>query len=138
MAMSFLFGAAGGGAAGTTGLFGGLFSGGAATPSSRGNVFDRGRLVMMDQGGILDSPTVAPLRTGAALMAEKKPEAVMPLTRSNGKLAVEAVPTSPPIVNNKIENIIDPKVTGQYLDTGEGENKIVNIIRRNRQAIEVS
>lgn len=62
----------------------------------------------------------------------------MPLTRSNGKLAVEAVGTTPSIVNVPITNIIDPKITGQYLDTGEGEKQVVNIIRKNILAIEVS
>lgn len=131
MAMSALFGAAGGGAAGTAGLLGKLFT------SARGNAFDRGRVVRMENGGILNSPTVAPLASGTALMAEKKPEAVMPLTRSNGRLAVEAVPSAPPVVNNNITNIVDPSIAASYIDSDPGERKIVNIIRRNRQSIEV-
>jgi TP901 family phage tail tape measure protein len=131
MAMSALFGAAGGGAAGTTGMLGSIFA-----ASAKGNAFDRGRLVPMRNGGILDTPTVIPLKSGAAIAAEEKPEAVMPLTRIGGKLGVESTGSSA-TVNNNITNVLDPGITGEYLDSGEGEQQIVNIIRRNRNAIEV-
>ena len=104
--------------------------------AEKGRVFSAGSLIAMGEGGILGSPTIIPLRSGAAIAAEKAPEAVMPLTRINGRLGVEA--TGGTSVINKIINIIDPRVTGQYLDTGEGERQVVNIIRRNRRAIEVN
>jgi TP901 family phage tail tape measure protein len=104
--------------------------------AAKGRVFSAGSLIAMSEGGVLNFPTIIPLRSGAAIAAENAPEAVMPLTRINGRLGVEAAGGTSVI--NKIINIIDPKVTGQYLDTGEGERQVVNIIRRNRRAIEVN
>jgi len=105
--------------------------------AAKGSVFSRNRVYPLKDGGVLDRPVMFPLASGAAIAGEAGPEAVMPLTRTaNGKLGVEA--TGGGTVENKIFNIIDPKVTGAYLDTGEGERKVLNIIRRNRQAIEVS
>jgi soluble lytic murein transglycosylase-like protein len=36
------------------------------------------------------------------------------------------------VVNNKIINVLDPSIVGDYLSTTEGENMIVNIVNRNK------
>jgi len=42
------------------------------------------------RGGVVNSPTIFPMANGAGLMGEAGPEAIMPLTRKNGKLGVES------------------------------------------------
>jgi len=72
-----------------------LFSGGAADVfsffrSAEGNVFSGGHLQQFAKGGIFSGPTVFPMATGAGLMGEAGPEAVMPLSRlSTGELGVK-------------------------------------------------
>ncbi len=55
-----------------------------------GGVFDRGNVIAFAGGGIVTSPTLFPMADGAGLMGEAGPEAVMPLTKVNGKLGVAA------------------------------------------------
>ena len=72
------------------------FDFGAELASAKGNIFYRGRLVPFAKGGaftnsIVSQPTTFPMATGAGLMGEAGPEAVMPLTRSSdGSLGVRA------------------------------------------------
>ena len=91
-----LMGAAGGG--GFFGWLGGLLT------SANGNVIADGRHVKAyANGGIVSGPTVFPMRTGAGLMGEAGPEAIMPLSRTaDGKLGVHVAngnsASQPPIV----------------------------------------
>lgn len=80
--MRGLMGLAGGG-----GFFGWL---GGMLTSANGNVIADGRHVTAyANGGIVNGPTVFPMRTGAGLMGEAGPEAIMPLSRTaDGKLGV--------------------------------------------------
>jgi hypothetical protein len=56
-----------------------------------GAVIDSGHQVKaFAKGGVVDSPTIFPMASGAGVMGEAGPEAIMPLTRKNGKLGVEA------------------------------------------------
>ncbi len=55
-----------------------------------GGVFANAKLQPFADGGIVNSPTVFPFANGTGLMGEAGPEAIMPLTRINGKLGVEA------------------------------------------------
>ena len=68
---------------GIGGFFGGLFG------SANGNVFRNGNVVPFARGGVVTKPTVFPMANGAGLMGEAGAEAIMPLTRRNGKLGVE-------------------------------------------------
>ncbi len=70
-------------------------TGGAPVASANGNIFTPGfggpNLVPFANGGIFDSPITFPMSGGrTGLMGEKGPEAVIPLTRTNGKLGVNA------------------------------------------------
>lgn len=59
----------------------GLFANGAA--------FSRGHVTAFARGGVVNRPTLFPMATGAGLMGEAGPEAVMPLQRGpNGRLGV--------------------------------------------------
>ncbi len=70
---------------GLAGVLGGL------TSSARGNVFSAGRLRAFANGGVVGGPTLFPMRSGAGLMGEAGPEAIMPLARgADGKLGVRA------------------------------------------------
>ena len=65
------------------GVFSGLFA------SARGNAFSQGRPKAFANGGIVNSPTLFPLRSGAGLMGEAGPEAILPLARGrDGRLGV--------------------------------------------------
>lgn len=61
------------------------------TPSAYGNVFYNGKVLPFGLGGVVPHPAVFPLGS----MAEREPEAIMPLKRgSDGRLGVEAGATS--------------------------------------------
>lgn len=73
------------GSAGGTGLpgFGGLYAAGAA--------FDNGNVVPFARGGVVTAPTLFPMASGAGLMGEAGPEAIVPLKRGpDGRLGVSA------------------------------------------------
>lgn len=73
-----------GGFGGIGKIFGGFFG------SANGNVFNNGKIVPFARGGVVSKPTLFPMKNGTGLMGEAGPEAVMPLTRKNGKLGVQA------------------------------------------------
>lgn len=91
-----------------------------------------GRLERFGLGGIVTKPTLFPMANGMALMGEKEPEAVMPLTRDkSGRLGVRAE-GSQPETSLKIINVLDKSTFEDYLSSGAGERVIVNIMRRNQ------
>lgn len=54
-----------------------------------GGAFEHGRVTAYARGGLVDRPTLFPLATGAGLMGEAGPEAIMPLRRGpDGRLGV--------------------------------------------------
>jgi len=114
-------GAFGGGGGG---FFAGLFG------SANGNVFNAGRVMAFANGGVVGGPTTFPMTDGrTGLMGEAGPEAIMPLRRGqDGKLGVEA---SAPVVNQKIINVLDPSIVGDYLATSDGERVVMNVLRKN-------
>ena len=65
---------------------GGVFSGGKSVKAFAG-------------GGIVNGPTLFPMTGGAGLMGEAGPEAIVPLTRQNGKLGVGASPVNVQVNN---------------------------------------
>ncbi len=77
---------------GLAGALGGLLG------SARGNVFSAGRLRAFANGGVGGGPMVFPMRSGAGLMGEAGPEAIMPLARGpDGKLGVRAAQGGPAV-----------------------------------------
>ena len=85
---------------GAGGGLGGLFGGGGGIYGA-GGVFRGGReLKKFANGGVVSSPTLFPMSSGAGLMGEAGPEAIIPLTRRGGKLGVEASPVNVTVINN--------------------------------------
>ena len=83
--LSGMLGSVFGGIAGGGGLLGGMFG------FADGGAFSHGNLIPFAKGGVVHRPTVFPMATGAGLMGEAGPEAVMPLERdSHGRLGVVA------------------------------------------------
>lgn len=67
---------------------------------ANGGVFSGGRqLTAFASGGIVNGPTLFPMAGGAGLMGEAGPEAIVPLTRQNGKLGVGASPVAVTVNN---------------------------------------
>lgn len=116
------------------GFFGSLFG------FAKGGVFAGGaELTAFARGGVVNRPTVFPFAKGVGLMGEAGPEAILPLRRGKGgRLGVEmngdgaAAGSS---MSTRIINVLDPSVVGDYLATPSGERAILNVIRRNRGAI---
>jgi len=89
-------------------------------------------------GGIVDVPSIFPLNGGAGIMAERGPEAIMPLRRGpDGRLGVELhggasgnknngrpVPVDITIVNESGEQVKAEGATGKF----DGEKMVVNIV----------
>lgn len=84
-------------------------------PNASGNVLAGGNVVPFARGGVVDRPTIFPMATGAGLMGEAGPEAVMPLRRTpDGRLGVAAAGGGSPRVNvNVINN------NGSAVDVGQ-------------------
>jgi lambda family phage tail tape measure protein len=59
-------------------------------PNAMGNALSGGRVVPFARGGVVTGPTLFPMANGAGLMGEAGPEGILPLTRINGRLGVEA------------------------------------------------
>jgi phage-related minor tail protein len=106
---------------------------------ARGGVFAGGaELTAFARGGVLNRPTVFPFAKGIGLMGEAGPEAILPLRRGRGgRLGVEMNSDGNGVGagSTRIINVLDPSVVGDYLATLSGERAILNVIRRNRGAI---
>lgn len=81
------------------GFFGGLFG------SADGNVFQNGRIKPFANGGVVNKPTIFPMANGTGLMGEAGPEAIMPLTRKNGKLGVQGSGVTVNVINQSQSQI---------------------------------
>ena len=69
----------------------GFEKGGVVEKSAKGNVFARNNVQPFYRGGVVDKPSIFPMATGVGLMAERGPEAIMPLKRGKGgRLGVES------------------------------------------------
>ncbi len=77
-----------------TSMFGNLFK-----KNADGNVYAQNGIQPFARGGVVDKPTVFPFAGGVGLMGEAGPEAILPLTRRNGKLGVEGGGGSNVVVN---------------------------------------
>lgn len=83
--------------------FGGFFSG--LFGSADGNVFQNGRIKPYANGGVVNKPTLFPMANGTGLMGEAGPEAIMPLTRKNGKLGVQGSGITVNVINQSQSQI---------------------------------
>lgn len=104
------------GSIGSGGVFGTILGGiGKAFGFKNGAAFRNGNVIPFARGGVVNKPAVFPMANGAGLMGEAGAEAIMPLTRKNGKLGVEATNTGA-IVN--IYNYSGANVETQKRDDG--------------------
>lgn len=104
------------GGLGGGGIFGGILGGiGSLFGFKNGAAFKNGKVIPFARGGVVNKPTVFPMANGAGLMGEAGAEAIMPLTRKNGKLGVEATNTGA-VVN--IYNQSGANVEAQKRDDG--------------------
>jgi hypothetical protein len=122
------------GGGGGGGFFASLFG------FARGGVFAGGQeLTAFARDGVVNRPTVFPFARGIGLMGEAGPEAILPLKRGrDGRLGVEMNGNGQgpaPEMSTRIINVLDPSVVGDYLATPSGERAILNVIRRNRGAL---
>lgn len=118
-----------GGAFGATGSAGaGILS--FLSPNANGNAFAGGNIIPFANGGVVGGPMTFPMGGGkTGLMGEAGPEAIMPLKRGqDGKLGVASQGSASN--NIKIVNVLDGAVVGNYLNTPEGEEVIMNVMRR--------
>ena len=114
-------------------LFDGLFGGGSSPTgmagfsasqlagpimaSANGNVFS-GAGISAYSGSVVDKPTLFPFARGIGLMGEAGPEAILPLTRVNGRLGVQAQGGAPSITVNVINAPVGTQV--QQRQDGNG------------------
>jgi len=143
MLSELLGGIAGGITKGIGGMIGmaipALF-GAPATAAAKGNIFSGG-VKPFAKGDILTSPTIFPMSNGGVgLAAEAGSEAIMPLGRDNqGRLGVrtdgDGESSKTPL---KIINVMDYSMVQEYLNSGDGERTIVNIMSRNANEIQSS
>jgi len=70
------------------------------TKNANGNVYGQNGIVPFANGGIVTKPTVFPFKNGIGLMGEAGAEAILPLTRRNGKLGVEGGGNNTSVVVN--------------------------------------
>jgi hypothetical protein len=107
---------------------------------AKGGVFAGGQeLTAFARGGVVNRPTVFPFSRGIGLMGEAGPEAILPLRRGrDGRLGVEmngGPAQAGKDMSTRIINVLDPSVVGDYLASPSGERAILNVIRRNRSAL---
>lgn len=77
-----------------TSMMGNLFK-----TNADGNVYAQNGIQAFARGGVVNRPTIFPFAGGTGLMGEAGPEAILPLTRRNGKLGVEGGGGSNVVVN---------------------------------------
>jgi phage-related minor tail protein len=70
------------------------------TKNANGNVYGQNGIVPFANGGIVTKPTVFPFKNGIGIMGEAGAEAILPLTRRNGKLGVEGGGNNTSVVVN--------------------------------------
>lgn len=122
-----LFGGGGAGAI-PSGGGGGIGQSVSAGAFANGGVFNGGKVTAFANGGIVGGPTVFPFANGVGLMGEAGPEAIMPLTRRNGKLGVEGSGT---VVN--INNMVGGEVETSERQGPSGERILDVTIKRKIQ-----
>lgn len=78
---------------------------------AKGGAFSSGQVMPFAKGGVVSQPTYFPMKSGAGLMGEAGPEAIMPLARgADGRLGVRAQGQGS--VNQITINVTTPDVAG--------------------------
>jgi hypothetical protein len=102
------------------------------TPNAAGGVYS-GPGIGAYSGKVVDRPTIFPFAKGAGLMGEAGPEAILPLTRVNGKLGVQAsgggVGTSIKIIDQRGGD--DPPIETERRRGPSGEEMVIMTVKKN-------
>ena len=111
----------------------------APVPGKQGLILSDAGVKRFDRGDILTRPTLFPMSNGGVgLGGEAGKEAIMPLTRTpSGDLGVKTDGATTAKTSIKIINIMDYSQVQEYLSSGDGERQIVNVMRRNRDEIQL-
>jgi len=99
--------------------YGGVYGNGLLS-NANGNAFSGGRVIPFAKGGVVGGPTLFPMANGVGLMGEAGSEAIVPLSRRNGKLGVGASP-----VNVQINNYAGAEVQTRKGSDGQLQIDIV-------------
>ena len=104
----------------------------------RGGAFRGGReLKAFANGGVVNSPTYFPMAGGqTGLMGEAGPEAIVPLTRRNGKLGVEASPVNVTVINNSSASVSAKRTSDGGVSIEVVEETVANLIARGGNKID--
>ena len=97
---------------------------------AQGAAFDNGQVMQYAQGGIVNQPTVFPMASGAGVMGEDGPEAVMPLERTaSGDLGVQATGQSaPPVDITIVNNLGEEAEAKQQGPKFDGQRWVMSIV----------
>lgn len=102
------------------------------TPNAAGGVYS-GPGIGAYSGKVVDRPTIFPFAKGAGLMGEAGPEAILPLTRVNGKLGVQAAGggsgTSIRIIDQRGGD--DPPIETERRRGPSGEEMVIMTVKKN-------
>ena len=113
--------------------------GGALNPmqNAKGNAFRNGKVMAFASGGVVNSPTYFPMAGGkTGLMGEAGPEAIVPLTRRNGKLGVSASPVNVTVINNSSASVSAKKTSDGGVNIEVVEDTVANLIARGGNKID--
>ena len=100
------------------------------TKNEHGNVFYNGSIVAHSKGDVIDTIKYFQMTNGIGSMAEKAPEAIMPLKRlSNGNLGVESTGAATAVqLNIKVINNTNAEVTTEEKPNGNPNIKDIEIV----------
>jgi TP901 family phage tail tape measure protein len=103
------------------GFLGGIFGAiGKLFGFAQGGVLEHSRVTAFASGGVVSKPTLFPMATGAGLMGEAGPEAIMPLKRApNGDLGVQTSGSQQQTVRVIVESVARVDEDGNWHNTVE-------------------
>lgn len=102
--------------------------GGLPVPRQEGGPVDPTRAFLVGENG----PEIFQPATAGRIIPTEKTAAMM----GGGQPVIVQAP--PPVVNLSVNNFSDPEEVGEFLDTPTGEQKILNVLARNPDAVKRS
>lgn len=118
-------------------LFGtGAFSGGGTIASPGASLFGGiiSNLAHMAGGGVSDGGLTVVGEKGPELVNLPRGAQVHPADMT--KRMITGMGQMAPVVNNKIINVLDPSLLGEHLASHEGEQQVLNIVGKNKDALQ--
>jgi len=100
-----------------------------AKATAQGAAFENGKVLPFAKGTIIKQPTLFPMASGAGLMGEKGPEAILPLTRmSTGDLGIKAESVAPNVEINMINQSGSPIQSSQKDMRQESGKWVIDVV----------